>query len=167
MPDTALKFIVDHNVGKIAKWLRMVGFDADRYTGGDDAAIIAVALSENRILLTRDRRIMKRRAIVSGRIQAILIESDHFKAQVQQVVGTLRLDKRRFRPFTLCIECNRLLEERVKEAIRDRVPPYVYQTQGRFAECPACRRLYWQGTHWQNMNQEIQGIPNPEHQQVG
>ncbi|MCX5831260.1 MAG: Mut7-C RNAse domain-containing protein [Deltaproteobacteria bacterium] len=157
---TELKFIIDHNVGKMAKWLRMAGFDAQLFTGADDAAIIAAALAENRILLTRDRRIMKRRDIVGGRIKAILIESDRFKAQVQQVISTLRLDKSRFRPFTICLECNQRLEERFKEAIKGRVPPYVYQTQEYFAECPACRRLYWQGTHWQAMSREIEGIRN-------
>jgi uncharacterized protein with PIN domain len=160
MHNTELKFIVDQNVGKRAKWLRMVGFDACLFEGADDAAIVAAALAENRILLTRDRRIMKRRVIVGGRIKAILIESDHFKAQVQQVVSTLRLDKSRFRPFTTCLECNELLEECVKEAIEGRVPPYVYRTQEHFAECPACRRLYWQGTHWKAMSLEIDGILN-------
>jgi uncharacterized protein len=154
-----LKFIVDQNVGKMAKWLRMAGFDASLFTGADDAAMIAAALTEKRILLTRDRRIMKRRPIAGGRIQAILIESDRFRAQVQQLLGTLRLDKSRFRPFTVCLECNRQLEERDKEAIKDRIPPYVYLTRDHFAECPACGRLYWQGTHWQAMNEEIEGIP--------
>jgi uncharacterized protein len=162
MHNAELKFIVDHNVGKMAKWLRMVGFDAHLFTGADDAAIVAAALAENRILLTRDRWIMKRRAIVGGRIKALLIESDHFKTQVQQVISTLRLDKSSFRPFTICLECNQLLEERVKEAIKERVPPYVYQTQEHFAECPACRRLYWQGTHWQAMSREIDGMLNFE-----
>jgi uncharacterized protein with PIN domain len=164
MHNTELKFIVDHNVGKMAKWLRMVGFDAHLFAGADDAAIVAAALAENRILLTRDRRIMKRRVIAGGNIKAILIESDHFKVQVQQVVSTLRLDKSRFRPFTICLECNQLLEERVKEAIKDRVPPYVYRTQEHFAECPSCHRLYWQGTHWQTMSREIDGILSVEKQ---
>jgi uncharacterized protein with PIN domain len=155
MIDAELKFIVDHNVGKIAKWLRMAGFDASLFMGADDDAIIAAALVENRILLTRDRRIMKRRVIVSGRIKAILIESDHFKTQVQQILSTLKLDKSSFHPFTTCLECNRRLEECTKEAIKDRVPPYVYLTQEHFAECPTCRRLYWQGTHWQSMSSKM------------
>jgi uncharacterized protein len=155
MIDPELKFIVDHNAGKIAKWLRMAGFDASLFMGADDDAIIAAASVENRILLTRDRRIMKRRVIVSGRIKAILIESDHFKTQVQQLLSTLKLNKSSFHPFTICLKCNRWLEECTKEAVKDRVPPYVYLTQEHFAECPACRRLYWQGTHWQSMSSEM------------
>ncbi len=161
------KFIVDHNVGKMAKWLRMAGFDASLFTGADDAALIAAALAEDRILLTRDRRIMKRRVIVGGSMKAILIESDRIEAQVQQLLSALRLDKSRFRPFTICLECNKRLEESTKEAIKDRVPPYVYLTQEHFAECPACRRIYWQGTHWHAMNRKIDGIPNFENQHQG
>jgi len=154
-----LKFVVDQNVGKMAKWLRMAGFDASLFTGADDAAMIAAALAEDRILLTRDRRIMKRGMIAGGRIRTILIESDRFKAQVQQLLDTLKMDKSCFRPFSICLECNRRLEERDKEAIKDRLPPYVYLTRDRFAECPACGRLYWQGTHWQAMNRKIDAIP--------
>jgi uncharacterized protein len=155
-----LKFIVDQNVGKMAKWLRMAGFDANLFPGADDAAMISAALAENRILLTRDRRIMKQGMIAHGRIQAILIESDRFKAQVQQLLDSLKLDKGCFRPFTICLECNMPLEKRDKETIKDRVPPYVYLTRNHFAECPACHRLYWQGSHWQAMNREIEGIPS-------
>jgi uncharacterized protein len=157
-----LKFIVDQNVGKMVKWLRMAGFDAGLFTGADDATMVSIAFTENRILLTRDRRIVKRRMIVGGQVKAILIESDRLNEQVQQLLGTLKLDKGCFRPFTLCLECNRRLEERDKEAIKDRVPPYVYLTRDRFSECPACRRLYWQGTHWQAMNREMDRIPGVE-----
>jgi uncharacterized protein with PIN domain len=155
MSDADLKFIIDHNVGKLAKWLRMAGFDALLFTGADDVALIAAALDEKRILLTRDRRIMKRRVIVAGHIKSVLIESDHFTAQVLQVISALKLDKSCLHPFTICLECNRRLEERTKESVKDRVPPYVFLTQEHFAECPDCQRLYWQGSHWQSMSQGI------------
>ncbi len=158
MQDTGLKFIVEDNVGKLAKWLRMAGFDASLFTGADDDALIATAQEENRILLTRDRRIMKRRVIARGLIRAILIESDQFSVQVRQVLSTLGLDKSKFHPFTVCLECNQRLEPRAKEAIRDRVPPYVYVTQEHFAECPSCGRIYWHGTHWQAMIRTIDGL---------
>ena len=118
MIDAELKFIVDHNVGKMAKWLRMAGLDALLFTGADDAAIVAAALDEKRILLTRDRRIMKRRAIVAGHIKSVLIDSDHFTEQVRQVISALKLDKSCLRPFTICLECNRRLEGRTKETVR-------------------------------------------------
>jgi uncharacterized protein len=160
MHTAELRFIVDQNVGKLAKWLRMAGFDACLFAGADDDALITAAEAENRILATRDRRIMKRRMIAGGRIRAVLIESDRFKDQVRQLVDVLGLDRSRFRPFTLCLECNRPLEERDKEAIKERLPPYVYLTRDRFAECPACGRLYWQGTHWQAMNRDMGRIPD-------
>ena len=162
MQDGELKFIVDLNAGKMARWLRMAGFDANLFTGGDDDAIGAAAWTGNRILLTRDRRIMKHRAIVGGRIQAILIEDDHIKGQVLQILDRLKLDKSRFRPFTRCLECNRQLKEKDREAVRYRVPPYIYQTQNRFAECPGCRRIYWPGTHWEGMSRKIDEIPGFE-----
>jgi uncharacterized protein with PIN domain len=152
MINAELKFIVDHNVGKMAKWLRMAGFDTLLFTGADDDAIVAAALDEKRILLTRDRRIMKRRVIVAGNIKSVLIESDQFTAQVWQVISALKLDKDCLRPFTICLECNRQLEERTKKTVKDRVPPYVFLTQEHFAECPTCHRLYWQGSHWQSMS---------------
>lgn len=152
MIDAELKFIVDHNVGNMAKWLRMAGFDTLLFTGNDDDAIIATALDEKRTLLTRDRRIMKRRVIVTGHVQSVLIESDHFTAQVRQVINSLKLDKSCFRPFSRCLECNRWLEGRTKETVKDLVPTYVFLTQDHFAECPDCHRLYWQGTHWQSMS---------------
>lgn len=160
MNDTYPKFIVEHNVGKLAKWLRMAGFDALLSTVADDNAIVTAALEEKRILLTRDRRIMKRRDIVAGRIPAILIESDHFTAQVRQVLSTLKLDKSRLHPFTICLECNQLLEKQSKETVKNRVPAYVFLTQEHFAECPACHRLYWQGSHWKSMIWGIDALWN-------
>lgn len=155
MQTDELKFIVDHNAGKLSKWLRMAGFDALLFRGADDAAMIARASSENRILLTRDRRIMKRRAITRGEVNALLVTSDQPEEQVRQVLADLRLAAKHFRPFTICLKCNNPLEERAKETIKERLPPYVFLTQEQFAECPACRRLYWQGTHWQAMHRTI------------
>lgn len=162
-----LKFIVDRNVGKMAKWLRMAGFDAILFASADDAAMIAAALAEERILVTRDRRIMKRRMIAQGRIRAILIESDRSREQARQLMAAPGLDRSRFRPFTVCLECNRPLEERDKEAVKERLPPHVYLTQDRFAECPGCGRLYWPGTHRQAMIREFDAIADGENRRAG
>ena len=149
-----LKFIVDNNVGKLAKWLRIMGYDTLFFNGSDDSGMIAIALAEDRVVLTRDTQIMKRRVVTSGRLKAILIQSDKPELQMQQVIDTLNLDCQ-FKPFTLCLECNQPLVERNKQQVRDLVPPYVFQTQSQYMECPACHRIYWRGTHWQAMTKKL------------
>jgi uncharacterized protein with PIN domain len=97
---------------------------------------------------------MKRGVITSGRLKAILINDDNPESQIQQVIETLNLDCC-FRPFSLCLECNQLLEDRSKDQVKDRVPPYVFKTQDQYMECPACHRIYWRGTHWQAMTRKL------------
>jgi len=149
------KFIVDTNVGKLAKWLRMMGYDALFFDGSDDSQMVAAALSEGRVILTRDTQIMRRRVVTSGQLKVILIRGDEPERQMRQVVETLNLDCQ-FRPFAICLECNQPLVARTKQQVQDRVPPYVFQTQSQYMECPACRRIYWRGTHWQAMNKKLE-----------
>lgn len=150
-----IKFIVDNNVGKLAKWLRIIGYDALLFTEQDDGEMVKLALAQNRVILTKDTQIMRRRLVTSGRLKAILIEDDDSKAQLQQIVEDLDLDYQ-FRPFSICLGCNQKLVERDKEEVRDLVPPYVFETQSLYMECPSCRRIYWRGTHWQAMIQELE-----------
>ena len=78
--------------------------------------------------------------------------------QIQQVTETLKIDKYQFKPLTLCLECNQLLIARAKGEVKDRVPPYVFLTQGQFVECLVCHRIYWKGTHWQAMQKKIESV---------
>jgi len=150
-----LKFIVDNNVGKLARWLRMMGYDPLFFNGSDDSQMIAIALAEGRVILTRDTQIMKRRVVTSGQLKAILIQSDEPERQIHQVIDTLDLDCQ-FRPFAICLEDNQPLVERSKGEVKDLVPPYVFQTQSQFMQCPACHRIYWRGTHWQAMTRRLE-----------
>lgn len=152
-----MKFIVDHNVGKLAKWLRMMGYDSLFFNGSDDSLMVARAKAEDRVILTRDSEIMKRRLITTGRLKAVLIDSEEPERQMQQLMDTLEL-KRQFRPFTLCLECNQPLVERSRAEVKDRVPPYVYKTQRQYMECPACHRIYWRGTHWEAMTRKLEKL---------
>jgi uncharacterized protein with PIN domain len=152
---STVKFMVDHNVGKLAKWLRMMGYDTLFYSGCDDSGMIATALAEGRVLVTRDTQIVKRRLVTTGRLKAILIASDEPELQIKQVIGALNLDIH-FRPFSFCLECNQLLVERSREQVKNRVPPYVFKTQEQYMECPSCHRIYWRGTHWQAMNRRLE-----------
>ncbi len=148
------KFIVDNNVGKLAKWLRIMGYDTLFFNGSNDSRMVAVALAEGRVLITKDTQIMKRGVITRGQLKAILIQSDQPEQQMQQVVANLNLDCC-FKPFSVCLECNKPLEEKSKEQSKDLVPPYVFRTQNQFMECPSCHRIYWRGTHWQRMKEKL------------
>ncbi len=150
----SFKFIVDHNVGKLARWLRMMGYDTLFFNGDDDSRMVHIALREGRVILTRDTQIMKRGVVTSGRLKTILVESEKPEQQMRQVIESLNLDCQ-FEPFSLCLECNQLLIERGKEEVEDRVPPYVFRTQSQYMECPACQRTYWRGTHWQAMTKKL------------
>jgi len=153
----APKFIVDHNVGKLVRWLRLMGYDARFFDGSDDSELVAIAQTEGRVILTRDTQIMKRRVITRGRLKAVLIKSDEPERQIRQVIETLELDCR-FKPFSLCLECNQELVERGKEEVKELVPPYVFKTQDQFMQCPACQRIYWRGTHWRAMTRRLEGL---------
>ena len=157
MVEDAPRFIVDSNVGKLAKWLRMLGYDAVFFEGDDDAYMIDRALKESRVILTRDTQIMKRGVITGGRLKAILIDSDEPESQILQVIEALHLDFQS-RTFTICLECNQPLEERSKEEVKEHVPPYVFKTQTQYMECPVCHRIYWRGTHWQAMLRKLERL---------
>ena len=152
-----LKFIVDNNVGKLARWLRIMGYDTLLFNDSDDARMIATALTEERVILTRDTQIMKIGVIESGRLRAILIQSDKPEEQISQVVESLDLDTRSGL-FTVCLECNRPLETRTRQLVKERVPPYVFRTQNQYVECPECHRIYWKGTHWQAMTRKLEKL---------
>ncbi len=142
-----MKFIVDHNVGKLARRLRMMGFDSVFFTGEDDGRMVKQALAEDRILLTRDTGIMLRRLVTSGRVRAILLQSEVPEEQMRQLISALDIIGEAH-PFTICVEDNYPLVAATEEEVKDRVPPYVFKTQTQYMECPECRRVYWRGTHW-------------------
>ena len=154
------RFIVDTNVGKLARWLRMMGYDTLFINPIDDEGLIAIGLKENRVVLTKDTQIMMRRVVTSGKLKVVLIEGDDPKDQLRQVAWTMRLNQER--KFTLCLECNEPLVPRSKEEVRESVPPYVFKTQSQFVECPSCHRIYWRGTHWQRMKGELETLTEAE-----
>ena len=142
-------FVADVMVGKLARWLRVLGFDVLYSNQYDDDEIIRISDTENRLILTRDVHLAARRPPH----QSLFIKSGDHKDQIQQVISSL--DLKNFKAFSRCLECNTRLEEVDKEAAFDKVPPFVYLTQDRFARCPHCERLYWHGTHTQEMLKQI------------
>jgi uncharacterized protein with PIN domain len=139
-----MKFIADIMLGRLATWLRLLGYDTTYLPNVDDPELARIARTEDRILLTRDVELTRRRGI-----HFVLIESDQPDEQVHQVFRARKLTARE--AFSRCAECNHRLESVSKESVRGSVPPYVFQTQERFRRCANCGRVYWRGTHWARM----------------
>jgi uncharacterized protein with PIN domain len=152
-----IKFIADNNVGKLARWLRLIGYDTLLFRKKNDSQMIKTALSGDRVILTKDGQFMRRRLVIDGRLKAIHIKQDDPNLQVQEVVQILNLNYY-FKPFSLCLECNQELIARDKEEVQNRVPAHVFKTQAQYTECPACHRIYWRGTHWQTMVKKLQEL---------
>ena len=148
------KFIVDNNVGKLARWLRMMGYDTLLFYGLDDGLMVKLALAQSRTIITKDTEFMKRRAVTTHRVRTVLVSGDDPELQMQKVITELRLDTHH-KPFTRCLECNAVLQFRDRERVEDKVPPHVYERQEYYMECPDCHRLYWQGTHWEDMHRKL------------
>jgi len=149
---TGVKFAADRMLGKLAKWLRVMGQDVIYGQHLAGYGLSRAARAENRLILTRDRGLKKKQPP-----DFLFIESDHYREQLRQVIHACRL-----RPlndaFTRCLECNLILQPRSKTLVEKDVPPYVFTTQERFSWCPKCRRVYWPATHHQRMLEELKSL---------
>jgi uncharacterized protein with PIN domain len=142
------KFVADVMVGKLARWLRILGLDVLYNNRLDDDEIRRLAVSEDRVILTRDVELHQ-----NAGPRSLLIESDDYEDQVRQVIAAFRL--REFSLFTRCAECNTPLIPKTREDVFEKIPPYIYLTQDQFALCPACDRVYWKGTHADRIAEKV------------
>ncbi len=147
------RFLVDVNVGRLAKWLRVLGYDTLFPAHEEDNELIRIGLRDSRIILTRDSGFMQRWVVTTGRLKVLLIRDDDLRSQFRQVVQYFNLSNRN--GFSRCIRCNELLIDFSRELAKEQVPPYVYRTQQEFMRYPICQRVYWRGTHWANMDKEL------------
>ncbi|MFQ5790457.1 MAG: Mut7-C RNAse domain-containing protein [Acidobacteriota bacterium] len=147
------RFVADAMVGKLARWLRILGADVLYDPSLQDHQLLSLARREKRILLTRDAPLASR----ASNPPTLFIKSIDFRRQLVQVVETYRLDPRQ-NLFSRCIDCNALLEPARREEVRGKVPPYVYSTQARFKHCPCCDKYLWGGTHRHHMQQTLQSL---------
>lgn len=139
-----MRFVVDCMLGKLAKWLRMLGFDTLYIPDADDDELVRIAVREDRVLLTRDARLCGRRMV---RKRAVFIDWGTTSQQVKQTMNELGLRQSDFRLFTRCTICNEPIVPIEREAVRSRVPPYVFKTQSAYGYCASCDKIYWRGTH--------------------
>lgn len=147
------KFFVDAMLGKLARWMRTLGYDALYEAHIDDTALLLRAAAEGRTVLTRDTLLMKRR-LARGR--AVFIESEDVGAQLRQVAALFPIEKEKL--LTRCLRCNAALERVDKQAVEEKVPPYVFDTQDDFSICPACKRVYWGATHRERMMEDLRNL---------
>lgn len=137
-------FVADVMLGRLAKWLRIAGFDVLYSNRFSDDELVALSRNEGRILLSRDTRLLIRKSVQ----QFIFLESEKVQEQMRQIfeaTHTVRLPG----ILTRCLECNEILAEISREQVRDKVPPYVFQTQPNFKYCRHCQKIFWGGTHRQ------------------
>lgn len=150
MNDT-VRFVADAMLGKLARWLRILGYDTLYDAAWDDLELARISRAEGRILLTRDVPLSQRRGI-----QTLLIESEHPRQQLRQVFHCLDLNDAL--AYSRCPICNDALVSVPPGALRDRLPKFVLAQHGSFRECPQCGRVYWPGTHWEGMQAVLNGL---------
>lgn len=156
MPLRITRFILDVHLGKLARYLRMFGFDTLYRNDFNDREIIDISVSEHRIILTRDRQLLKNSRVTHG----YCVHSDRPLLQVREVIS--RFDLRdSVRPFRLCLECNgplaKISEEEASPLIEEGTRRYHHE----FYRCTSCRRIYWEGSHYKRMIGVIEGLLEP------
>jgi len=150
------RFVADAHLGGLARMLRMLGFDTLYDNHFHDDTIVAICEQDGRIVLTRDRELLKRRAVTHGcYVHALKPET-----QLKEIVERLDL-ARSARPFTLCLHCNVPLRPVDKASVVDRLPARVRMHYDRCSICGMCGRVYWEGSHWLHMRQMLDGVLSP------
>lgn len=155
-----MQFIADSMLGRLARWLRLLGYDTLYFSGIEDSLLLKIARQQNRILLTRDTRLVRVRGVSRF---LLLYENDTFE-QLRKVVrsfhlplpsldGPLKLELQ-----SRCVLCNAALKKSDRESNRDDVPPYVYQTSTVFKKCSGCGKPYWDGTHPEKIRLKLRSI---------
>ena len=147
-----MEFIADNMLGKLAKWLRFMGYDVLYPKILGDNELIQLSQTEDRILLTRDKELSKRKGL-----NVLYVHSDQLELQLKQVIEKFDL-KLGTSAFFRCPECNYLLHEIDKALVVDKVPKGVFEHQEEFWVCENCKQYYWQGTHYDKIKTRLEGL---------
>ncbi|NCO68266.1 MAG: hypothetical protein GW873_07000 [Nitrospirae bacterium] len=145
-----LHFVADAMLGRLARWLRFLGFDTLYYPDISDSRLIRVAREQDRLILTRDTRLIK----IKGVKDYLLIKANDSYNQLVEVIDTLKLKE--FNPLSRCVECNGLLKKILdKIEIQDFVPEFVSLNFNVFLKCSDCGKIYWEGTHPKKFREKL------------
>ncbi len=145
------RFLVDCMLGKLARRLRALGYDTRFVRYLTDIRLVGLARYEKRILLTRDLELARKANECS-----LLVHSGNTETQLREVINHLNLTPQA--PFTRCLQCNSLLESITRDKVKGRIPLYVEKSFHNFKECPDCKRIFWPGTHQDNLRREFETI---------
>jgi uncharacterized protein with PIN domain len=149
--------VADVHLGRLTKYLRMIGLDVLYKNNFIDDEIVRISLDEKRTILTKNRGILKRTEVTRG----YCVRGTKVKEQAIEVVKRFDL-RNQIKEFSRCIECNQLLKTVSKEKIINELPEKVARLQNKFYHCPSCKKLFWEGTHYQKMLAFIQSLKNFE-----
>ena len=148
-----MQFIADAMLGRLARWLRFLGFDTLYYPGISDAKLIRIARESNRFILTRDTRLVQRK----GLKDVLLIRANDSLHQLVEVVTSLKL--KQFDTLSRCVRCNgQLTKIHDRDKVRDMVPEYVFLNKDTFFKCIECDRIYWEGSHPKKFRKNLHHI---------
>ena len=138
-------------LGRLAKWLRILGHDTAYFPQLEDRELVRLARAEDRLLLTRDRDLTRRKGL-----RSLLVQSDRLEEQLEQLLRDLDLDIESLPPR--CVRCNTVLEVIERGEVKGRVPSYVFHRHRDFTSCPQCEKVYWRGTHWRRVRERVAEI---------
>ena len=143
-----VRFLCDRNLGKLVKWLRILGYDTLWDRENANQVFLGKARREGRIALTR-----KRKFDAGGSKCLIVVKADRVEEQISEILETLTMKPDPKGRMTLCLRCNAKLEAVTEAEVEGAVPEYVYQNSTCFRKCPICKRIYWSGTHAMNIEE--------------
>ena len=153
VPLRVIRFILDTHLGRLAAYLRMLGFDCLYQNDCEDAKLAAISVEQQRILLTCDRRLLMRKVITHG----YWVRARQPKQQILEVLQRFDLFNA-LQPFSRCLHCNGLIRPVAKQSIVKHLQPRTRQYYQQFWQCPDCQKIYWQGSHYQRMLAFIENV---------
>jgi len=148
-----MKFIVDSMLGKLARRLRLMGYNTIFDTKIDDRELLKISNEEGRYVITRDTQLAKIRDA-----KVFLIRSTDIKEQLNELSKLAKIGTDSKLSFSRCAECNTPVQNVSKEEVKKIVPKFVYETLNKFSYCPKCKKAYWQGTHYEKLLKELKNI---------
>lgn len=150
---TSYAFIADAMLGRLARWMRFLGFDTLYFRDIKDSRLIRIAREQDRIILTRDTRLVQ----IKGLNNYLLIKSDNVLDQLIEVINTFKISQ--IKPLSRCVACNGILKKITnKQKIKDSVPEFIFLNIHDFLECPDCGKIYWEGSHPRKFKEKLDKI---------